>query len=361
MSVTAEVIDAAVHPMVRRGDELQKYMGARWKNFTVSGPHRYLFPTPVGIPPYSEYRNDARPANGDLPGSDPALTEAHLDELGIGRAILLPLTRGMLPNIDLGSAVCAATNDWLAATWLGPWNPGGRYLGTIRVNPADPEGAVQEIERWSDDPRFVQIGVPLEAHRPYGQRNYTPIWEAAVEHDLPVAVHSDSGGGIDFYPSPTGYHRTYIEYHSLFPANFIYHLASLIDEGTFERIPQLRFVFADGGFDVLMPLMWRMDLDWPISRVEIPWVTKRPSLYLRDHVRFCTAKLEGPPEPILSEWLEVAGGADLLMFGSNYPHWSTMSPAEFFPSVKAETRDRVLGQNAREFYGRLDRVKISAG
>ncbi len=349
MPARIDVVDAAVHPLVRQPDELREYMAEPWRSLPFPGPHRYLFPTPTGVAPYGEYRQDARPEKG-LPGSDPALMARHLDELGVGTAVLLPLCRGLLPNVDLGSAVCAATNDWLKATWLGPANSEGRYRGTIRVNPEDPAAAAREIERWAGDPAFVQVGVPLEAHRPYGQRNYTPIWEAAARHGLPVAVHSEPGAGTDFFSTPNGYHRHHIEYHSLFPANFIYHLSSLIAEGVLERLPELRFVFADGGFDVLMPLMWRMDLDWPISRIEVPWVSRRPSDYLRDHFRFCTAKLEGAPPEIRGDWFEMAGGADLLMYASNYPHWSTMAAGEFFPQLPEDVRARVLGGNARALY-----------
>jgi uncharacterized protein len=346
---SSHVVDAAVHPLPARGEQLRGFLSEPWRSLPLPGPHRYLSPAPSGVAPFGEFRREARSEQG-LPGSDPELVRRHLDELGGHTAILLPLCRGLLANVDLGTAVCAAANDWLAATWLGDGNQDGRFRGTIRVNPEDPAAAVREIERWAGDERFVQLGVPLEAHRPYGQRNYTPIWEAAVRHGLPVAVHSEPGSGTDFFPTPNGYHRHYVEYHALLPANFIYHLSSLVAEGILDRLPGLRFVFADGGFDLLMPLVWRMDLDWPISRIETPWISRRPTEYLKDHFRFTTARLEGPPDAILPDWFETADGADLLMYASNYPHWTTMSAAECFPQLPEEARARVLGGNARELY-----------
>ena len=37
---------------------------------------------------------------------------------GCSAAILVPFGRGLLPDLDLAGAVCAAINDWLAEKWL---------------------------------------------------------------------------------------------------------------------------------------------------------------------------------------------------------------------------------------------------
>lgn len=347
-SSTDSVIDCSVHPMFSRGDEIREWMREPWRSLDFPGPARYLYPAPTGVAPFGEYLEEARSGPG-VAGSDPALMSRQLSEMGVGRAVLLSLTRGLLPNQELGSAICAATNDWLAATWLGD----DRYLGSIRVNPGDPEAAVREIERWADHPRMVQVAVPLEAHRPYGQRFYAAIWEAAARHRLPVAVHSDGGAGIDLYPTPNGYPRTFVEYTTLSPINFIFHLASLIVEGVFERLPDITFVFADGGHNELMPLMWRLNMGWPICRIEAPWVRSQPSTYLRGHVRFCTSRAEGPEdEAIQDEWFGFNDGAHLLLFASNYPHWSTLKPGDLYPGLAPDVRRRILSENARELYSR---------
>jgi predicted TIM-barrel fold metal-dependent hydrolase len=336
--------------MMGHPDDIRNFMDEPWRSRRFPGPFRYLHPAPTGEPPYGEFLKDARSPDA-LPASDPIKVGRHLDELGVGRAILIPLTRGLLPDTDVGNAICSATNLWLTETWLGEWNQEKRWLGSIRVNTRDPEAAVKEIERWAGHPSVVQVAVPMEAHSPYGQRHYFRIWEAASAYGLPVAVHADGGAGADFYTSPNGYPRTYLEYHALYPMTFIYHLASLIAEGVFERLPDVRFVFADGGLDLLAPLMLRMDTDWPISRIETPWVTRAPSDYLREHVRFCSARLEGPSDPaIRQEWFEVAGIGELLMFASNYPHWTTNAASHLFPELTPENRQRLLKDNASAFY-----------
>jgi predicted TIM-barrel fold metal-dependent hydrolase len=299
-----------------------------------------------------DFRADAVDGAGRLPATDPnAVGRRLFEEWGVDCAVLVPLTRGLLADVDLGSMICTATNDWLAATWLGKGNAHGRFYGSIRVNPGDPDHARAEIERWAGDPSIVQVAVPMQAHRPYGQRLYFPIWEAAARAGLPVAVHADGGAGVDFWPSPAGYYSTFIEYRALYPTNFAYHLASLIAEGVFDRLEALTFVFADGGHSLLAPLIWRMDKDWRPTRRETPWIKQLPSTYLRGHVRFCADRFELPEDPhIAEEWLELTNADELVLYASNYPYWDAFDPHAAFAGVLPHVRERILSRNARELY-----------
>lgn len=356
--MTDPIIDAFVHPAMRRNADIKKYMPpaeALRKRFPTN-MFRHLTPTPTGIAPYGEWIETAKPGGDpdsrDNPGSDPHETWASVSGQGAVAAVLLPLTRGMQPNVDDGSAICAATNDWLAEEWLTDETPG--CGGTIRVNAMDPDAAAREIERWAGHPRMVQVGVTLEAHRPYGQRNYLPMWQAAVDAGLPIAIKADGGAGVDYYPTQNGFARTHIEFNAMHRDRFFIHLASFIAEGVFERLPGLKVQFVDGGFDLLAPLMWRMDMDYPISYIEVPWVKSTPSEYLKDHVRFVADKLEEPyldSEAEIAEWVEITGAADLLVFGSRYPHWSTFDARDLLPLAAPDVRRRILFENAAEWYG----------
>jgi predicted TIM-barrel fold metal-dependent hydrolase len=339
-----EVIDCAVHPAVPDRDTLRHYMAAPWRSRPFPGPERYFYPAPI-----PEFLGEA----GVPAGSDPALAARRLfEEGGAAYAILLPLTRGLLPDLDLAAAVCAATNDWLADVWLDRHNRHGRFRGSIRVDPREPELAVREIERWADHPYMVQVAVPLQAHQPYGQRRYLPVWEAAARHHLPVAVHADGGSGVDFWPTPVGYSQHFIEYAAYQPLNFAFHLASLIAEGVFDRLPDLRFVFADGGLEFLPPLLWRMDKNWRSTRPETPWVRQLPSAYLRQHVRFCAHRLDWPADPgQAGRWLEISDAGHLLLFASNWPYWDTWDAATAFAAAPPAMRARILAETARGLYG----------
>jgi predicted TIM-barrel fold metal-dependent hydrolase len=220
------------------------------------------------------------------------------------------------------------------------------------VNPEDVRGAVAEIERLAGHPKMVQVGVPMQSREPYGKPMFEPIWEAAAAHGLPVAVHINGGNGVDHAPTFAGHAYTYPGYAAFMPLNSFVHLATLIVEGMFGRHPDLRFVFADGGYDILTPLMWRLDTFWMSMRDQTPWVNRFPSEYLRDHVRFCSSALDGPTdESQVEQWLDFTSKADLLMYGSSYPHWSATRPDAVVAGLNSAQREKVLWRNASDLYG----------
>jgi predicted TIM-barrel fold metal-dependent hydrolase len=337
----AAVIDAGAHPTFPTGDEIRPYMPAAWRERSFPGAERYQYGPPKG-----EYRADL--AAADTPGSEPAdfvrdLVEAH----GIGQVVLLPLTRGLLANIDLASVICQATNDWLAERWLDD----ERFRGSIRVNPADPDAAVREIERWTGDARFVQVAVPLQSHSPYGQRRFRQIWETAAAANLPVAIHADGGASVEFHATAAGPIRYALEYNVLLPLNLAYHLASFIAEGVFERLPELRIVCADGGVSALTPIVWRLDKDWRSTRDEIPWTRRFPSEYLRRNVRFFLHRDDLPRDVESADaWWEAAHGGEMLLYASNYPHSDFLSPDAARAHFDTDAAQRLLSQNAADLY-----------
>lgn len=344
------VVDAACHPAPRDDAHLRSYLPQPWRERFFPPLDRYWYPSPD-----PEQLDATARAPGEAPGSDPELFARQvLDEGGVDVAILLPLTRGLVPDLDLGAALCAATNQWLAEEWLEAPAARGRFRGSIRVDPNDPPRAVEEIERWADHPRMIQVAVPLQSSQPYGQRRYAGIWEAAARHGLPVAMHADGGGGVEFWPTCAGYPTHYVEWAAQVPLVFAIQLFSLIAEGVLERLEDARFVFADGGLDMLAPLLWRFEKDWRPSRHETPWVHRPPSEYVAEHVRFCANALEGPTASAdVWRWYAASDAASLQLFASDHPARDRLDAAAALAGAAPEVRRRVLGENARAFYGGL--------
>jgi uncharacterized protein len=340
------VIDASVHPRPRTG-ELQRYLPKVWQHRRLPPGERYYYPNPLG-----DYLQESF-VEGGPPGSDPGLLHKHLfEDAGVTHAILLPLTLGLLPDLDLQAAICTATNAWLAETWLTQHNPDGRYKGTIRVAPADPAAAVAEIEKWAAHPHFVQVGVPMQSMQLYGNKVFVPVWEAAARHNLPVAFHTDAETGLELAPTPGGYLRHFMGYAAYQPMTFISHLTSLMAGGVLDHLPSLRLVFADGGWDMCAPFIWRLDKDYRPMRGDMPWMRRMPSDYISQHVRFVAHSLEGPDEPaVLEEWLGMADGKQTVMFGSNYPNWNLHHPAAAFAGISPVLRARIMAGTAAELYG----------
>jgi uncharacterized protein len=343
MNKASFVVDTSVQPHFRSNAELRDYLPRAY---------RYRGIPDVEVPWYQAPGGDYHETlyDGAYPSSDPQTVAQHvLRDRGVDVAILNPLTRGNLPDHRFNTVLCAAVNEWLVERWLDSGVEG--FLGTLRVNPEDPVAAVREIERWADHPKMVQIGVPLQSREPYGKPQFQVIWEAAATHGLPVAVRITGGAGLEHPPTPAGHTRTYPHYAAYTPLNFIHHWASLVMEGTFSRFGDLIFVFADGAIDMLTPIAWRVDTLWRSLRDETPWVEKYPSKYLLDHVRFCSSSLDGVLRaPFASEWLDQMSKADLLMFASNYPHWSLTSPSDLPRALNTEQREKILWRNADRLY-----------
>jgi uncharacterized protein len=187
---------------------------------------------------------------------------------------------------------------------------------------------------------------------PYGQRFYHPIYAAAVEHGLPVAIHPGSEGvGISGAPTAAGYPTTYFEWHTGLVGSYMAHLISLVTEGVFVKFPTLRFVLVEGGVSWLPPLLWRFDKNWKALRQTTPWLDRPPSRIVQEHVLLTTQPLEEPERPEdLARILEMFDAGRMLMFSSDFPHWDGDAPDFAARGIPPPIRRRVMSETARELY-----------
>jgi predicted TIM-barrel fold metal-dependent hydrolase len=342
------LVDASVHVFFQGNAELRDWLREPFKSRGISDAEMSWYQAPDG-----EYHPDVVAATEGHPSSDPRhVGRTLLDEGGVDIAILHMTGRGVNPDRHLGSAILAAHNQMLAERWLDDEVYGERFRGTIRVNPDDIPGALQEIERWADHPRMVQIGVPLQTREPYGKPQFWPLWEEAARRGLPVAAHIEAGHGVGHPPTPSGHPRTYPHYAGFMGLNYLYHLMNMIAEGVFEALPDFKVVWGDGGADMLTPMIWRMDTFGRPHLEQTPWAPQIPSAYLPDHVRFIHSNLDGARFPgVAAGWTEMTGKSDLIMYGSSYPHWSMTTPDALSPDLTDEQRQKILWQNADKLYG----------
>jgi predicted TIM-barrel fold metal-dependent hydrolase len=342
------VVDASVHVFFQGNREIRDWLREPFKSRGFPDVEMDWYGAPDG-----EYAPEIVEASDGYPGSDPRQVGKHLfEERGVDVAILHPMTRGIMPDRHLGTAILSAHNEMLTARWLDDEVYGERFRGTIRVNPDDVEGALKEIDRWSAHPRMVQIGIPMQSREVYGKPQYWPLWEEAARRGLPVAVHIETGNGIALPPTPSGHPRTYPHYATFMPLNYLYHLLNMIAEGVFERYPELAFVWADGGVEMLTPFMWRFDTFGRPHLEQTPWAPNIPSSYLPDHVYFVQSNVDGAGrEGVAAEWIEMTGKSDMIMFGSSYPHWNMTEVDSISRDLTDEQRQKVLWQNADKLYG----------
>lgn len=346
---THPIIDADIHPSVDGAAVLAR-LSEPWRTRYVggnrsSGSLGWWNPNGVSRP-------DAV-VDGKRIEGDPHLLGRHFfDVYGIDYGVLITggtLHLGLSPEADYAAAVISAVNAVMIEEWL-PVDP--RFRVALAVYPNDPELAVAEIHRWGAHPGVVQIQMPSGARIPYGQRFFHPIYAAAAEYGLPVAIHPGTEGvGISGPPGAAGYPTSYFEWHTGLVETYIAHLVSLISEGVFTKFPTLKWVMVEGGISWLPPILWRMDKNWKALRMTIPWVDRLPSEIVQEHVLLTTQPLEEPENPKqFHAILEMFDAAKMLMFSSDFPHWDGDTPDFAVRQFPAHLRERVMSQTAAELY-----------
>lgn len=281
--------------------------------------------------------------------------EQILDPLGIEHAIITGgAGSGLVSHENARHAVeiMRAYNDWVVDAWA---SRDDRIHASMGIVPHAPEESAAEIRRLADRPDIVQVITGTGTRVPFGQRDYWPIFEAAEEAGLPVAMHIGPKGdvGIGHPNNPAGQSSNYSEGHIAQSINCYGQVASLVLEGVFEEFPDLTFVMIEGEFGWVPDLMWRMDRNWEALAAETPWLEKPPSEYLLEHVRFTTQPIPEPPtNQYFLELLEMIHAEDTLMFCTDYPHWDgDYSPRSVFPTLPEEMERAIFFETANELYG----------
>jgi uncharacterized protein len=335
-------IDCDVHCAPESMDALLPYLSSYWRQYIEEARvplHGLLDAYPPGAP-------TSGPAP---PGDYPALKAAVLDDDGgPAYAVLNCLTAlEAYRNPYYAAALATAVNDWVRDEFL---ERDDRLRAAIAVSTVSPEDAVTEIERCGEDPRFVAVLLPVRSDLPWAHKNHHAIFAAASARGLPVALHAWGRPGQA--PTATGFASTYLEQYLGNQVVAQSQLISLVCEGVFERFPDLRVILLECGFAWLAPLLWRFDKDWKGIWREVPWVKRRPSEYVYEHVRASTAPAHLPGEARgLGRLLEMTDAGGFLAYASDYPHQHGAGVAALLDEMDPDDRDAVLHGNAAALYG----------
>lgn len=349
------VVDCDVHPAPRR-DALMEYLDpkiAREVKLKAQGAVNGLYYDPPDYHHSKAMRVDAFPDDGEFACSDPALAFQQLVlDSGSDLIMLGPTSGGMGDSDEEVTAMAAATNLWQDSAWLNKednWH--GRFYGSICANITEPERAAREIEHWAGHEKFKQVLIHAEPRPSWGHPKYDPIWAAAVKHNIPVSCHLGRGKHNLLPMSPVGfmtYNHDFMVTYSMLAANQV---MSLIFDGVFERFPTLQIVFIEHAFSWILPLMWRMD-SIHAARGNETGLSKEPSQYVRDNIWFTTQPLDYPEDKLeLTRAFEWMQADKMMLFSSDYPHWTFDEPRWLAKHIPDQMRDAVMYQNALDLFG----------
>jgi uncharacterized protein len=350
--VKPAVIDCDIHPTATLED-LRPYLSNRWWDFlqTYGERRRHGFARSYPYPKVTPRacRRDAWPPGGGPPGSDLDFMRAqHLDPYGIEFGVMNPLspTGQGEQNPEFSAAMAAANNEWQMAAMT---SREPRLKSSIVVPYEDAQAARAEINRRAGNRDYVQVFMLSRTSEALGRRRYWPIYEAAVEHGLPVGIHVFGYSG--WATTATGWPSFYIEEMTEHATSSQALVTSMIMEGVFERYRELKVVLIESGFGWLPALGWRLDRNWKRLKDEVPHLKRAPSEYIREHFWVSTQPMEEAEDP--DHLVEVMNwiGFDRILFASDYPHWDFDDPfVALPPSLDEGQRRRIFSENARGVY-----------
>jgi len=343
------LIDTDVHIHWREESELADYLPHTWQKRFLHGSGHSQRGLPVPQPFFNPLA-----AEGKKGWREPAELRGWMTDRGVDAVLLQNFQApavGTFADADYPACLAEAYNRWLVDVWLGESD---RFLGAITVATQDPALAAAEIRRAGAHPRVVQVNLSAGTLQPYGKRQCRPIYEAAVEMGLTVAIHAGTEGvAVSNPPSSHGWPRNLLEYRVCPVTNFIGHLTSLITEGIFTDYPALRLAgFEVGGALPLITYLWRFDKNYKALRSECPWVRELPSEVVKRHVRLGTQSSAIGNETLYFQLLESFGAEAILLSSSNAPRWDAVDP-HHDPHLTRDgswKKDRVAWQNAVELY-----------
>jgi uncharacterized protein len=358
---TMEVIDTDFH-VKPSWDTLRKYLKEPFKSL--------LYHYPAVASEYNPEAANGKPgvgqdAHGTASTGDDVLRV--MDKFGTDLVVLNPgYNRPQsIFNEPVIAAISSAHNDYLIEE---VFPVSDRIKANIMVCHRDPMMGAQEIARVGHHSQFVGVYTSFSGlYEPIGNAKFDPILDAMREYGLVLTAHSE-GSFPHFSPLWKGA-RTWMElFGNATAGNCMAHLAAMIAQGMFDKYPDQKVIFQEGGFWWIADLMLRLDdfilgAGGDIALVERKLASgernlhKMPSQYVLDNVRFSTQPITIPRNPKhFSSLLELCHGADLLCYSSDWPHQTLDPPnwvVEHPQSISEEMQKRILSGNARKLFGRL--------
>lgn len=227
--------------------------------------------------------------------------------------------------------------------------------GHVHLSARKPDKAAEEIDRVGSDDSFVgcyfQVGLEYQMYCPPGDPEWDVMYEAMVDNDLVPTYHISE---MNYLPHLRGL-ETFMGVHNLCcPWSVEWTLTSLMEHGTFEKFPELDFVFLEGGLGWIPFMMARLNREVAQFRHEVPLLEKTAEEYIRDQCYFGTQPIGEFNDPQHTINMLETIGSECLMYTTDYPHHDFDHPNTIDKFLKRafddEGREQVLHGNALDVY-----------
>ena len=261
-----------------------------------------------------------------------------------------------IPERDVYLAMVQAYNTWLAEEYTAP--APDRLIANALMPISGIDDAIGELERaHAMGFRTVQlVNYPNGGTGPKDEDDR--FWERSLELGMALSPHFSFGGAINIggprhdtsqWPAEAG-----MTQHAQSPPAPT--MAQLIVHGVFDRIPELKFYFAEINAALFPATLFYMDRDYleynSWFQLELP---RLPSEYMREHALYGMVR-----EPLaikMGEELPEEMPLDLFLWGSDFPHSVGTFPhskdyiEEAFDGLDDDLRRTILVGNAAKHLG----------
>ena len=315
--MSIEIIDADGHVNDHsEGDEIAKYMP---KGNQLSR----LFPEFDHL--HFRYLKQHRRATGNPTADD---WNHFLDQTGISWTVLYPtagLAVGRIVAQEWAILACRAYNTWLFEKFL---NRNRRLNGMALLPIQNVEQAVVELRRAVTELRMLGGMLPSNGeaiHGHLGDKIYWPLYEEAEKLGCALAVHVGClhHMGLDSF-------STYYPAHALgHPFSLMIQAAGMLAHGVFERFPNLRVAFLEGGATWLPFMLDRLDrsyheghrqLDLDGNLIGGPQQSQKASDYFKKQLHAGRIFVGFDCDDDGLNTAISKGGRESFLFGSDFPH-----------------------------------------
>jgi len=289
----------------------------------------------------------------------------YMDQMGIWAMVMYPNVGGFgaqeflkLNDPELMLTCVQIYNDW-QTEWA---SADSRRLLPITSLPFwDVAAAVKEVRRCAamGHKGILFTGEPQSLGQPLlGDPQWNPLWEVAVELDLPLSFHIGSGnmelGLLQTKIAAYGKMAAFTELSvDIFLRNGI-QMNDLIMSGVLARYPKIKFISVESGIGWIPFVLEALDYQFHGNDVaeEHPEFDLLPSEYFTRNIYACYWFEQTAPRRLIDKV-----GVDNILFETDFPHPTSLYGEEVHARIKGglsdcteEVRRKILWGNGQKLY-----------